>query len=183
MQMRLTCFTFLFGLTMATAWAEMRGAHRELLDQSCRDLGQNVMDEGCSETTPVCVDANGREVTGGNAGHHCAYCTNSRQPNGIDQVGPDEGCDEVSRVCMSDRKLKKANEEGTTCAVCINSRPADKNPKKIDDGCPPTAPVCVNDVGNRPKSWTPGTACVAKCFDTSVSGADKGVRYYYCCVR
>ncbi len=132
---------------------------------TCRDLGRGDIDEGCNVTYPVCVTANGGEVIRGNLGHHCAYCINSQQPNDVNQVGIDDGC--------------SANVEGKACAVCYNSIAADTDPSDIDDGCSPTAPVCVNDAGESPALWTPGTVCVANCFDTSRDDADEGVS---CCV-
>lgn len=143
----------------------------------CRDLGSGEIDEGCNETYPVCVSANGGQVVGGNPGHHCALCINSLQPNDIDQVEPDEGCDASARVCVGETRQLAADVEGTTCAVCYNSIAADIDPNDIDDGCPPSAPVCVDDTGESPALWTPGTVCVAKCIDTSPSDADEGVSY------
>lgn len=155
--------TVTFLLVAASAWAA-----------PCRDLGKEVIDEGCTDMYPTCVYRNGGQVVGGNAGHHCALCINSRQPNDVDQVAPDEGCDEEFRVCVGSRQLA-SNVEGTACAVCFNSISAALDPNDIDDGCPPTAPVCVNDAGQSPAIWTPGTKCVANCFDTSLLGGDKGV--------
>lgn len=144
----------------------------------CRNLGKEVTDKGCTEDNPICVARNGGEVVGNNQGHHCALCINSQQPNDFDQVSPDEGCDDVNRVCVGRRQLA-SNVEGTACAVCFNSIPATLDPNDIDDGCPPEAPVCVNDAGKSPAIWTPGTKCVAKCVDTSLFGDDNGVR---CCM-
>ena len=141
---------------------------------ACRDLGRGVIDQRCNEDNPICVYANGGQVVGGNTGQRCALCINSLQPNDVDQVAPDEGCDDVTRVCVGSRQLA-ADAAGTACAVCFNSIPSTIDPSDIDDGCPPTAPVCVNDEGISPALWTPGTACVAACFDTSLSGADEGV--------
>ncbi len=141
---------------------------------TCRDLGKGVIDQGCTDEFPTCVYRNGGQVVGGNAGQRCALCINSVQPNDVDQVAPDEGCDEVNRVCVGKRQLA-ANVEGTACAVCFNSIPTSIDPNDIDDGCPPTTPVCVNDAGDSPALWTPGTDCVAKCIDTSLTGPDKGV--------
>ncbi|GAX17908.1 hypothetical protein FisN_18Hh114 [Fistulifera solaris] len=147
----------------------------------CRDLGKGVIDQGCTEDFPTCVYRNGGQVVGGNAGQRCALCINSQQPNHVDQVAPDEGCDDVNRVCVGKRQLA-ANVEGTACAVCFNSIPTSIDPNDIDDGCPPTTPVCVNDDGESPALWTPGTDCVAKCVDTSLTGPDKGCprRYPVC---
>lgn len=145
---------------------------------SCRDTGRDVIDQGCNETHPICVHANGGEAVSGSEGDHCAYCINTVEPNNENQVPPDEGCDEIHRVCVGDQQLA-ANVEGTACAVCFNSFPHDFDPNALDDGCPPTAPFCVNDDGDSPELWTPGTVCVANCFDTSVSDADEGVS---CCV-
>ncbi len=147
---------------------------------ACRNLGKDVIDQGCNEALPVCVYANGGEVVGTNAGHHCALCINSLQPNDADQVAPDEGCDIVDRVCVGPtaRQLA-ATMEGTACAPCVNSIPTDIDPTDIDDGCSPKAPVCVNDAGDSPALYTPGTACVANCFDSSLTDADDGVS---CCV-
>ncbi|GAX20076.1 hypothetical protein FisN_18Lu005 [Fistulifera solaris] len=141
--------------------------------QTCRDLGKGVIDQGCNEDFPTCVYANGGQVVGGNAGHHCALCINSRFPSNAGQTAPDEGCDEEFRVCVGGRQLA-ANAEGTACAVCFNSISATSDPRDIDDGCPPEAPVCVNDSGASPAIWTPGTNCVAKCVDTSLASKDRG---------
>jgi hypothetical protein len=146
---------------------------------TCRDLGRGDIDEGCNVTYPVCVTANGGEVIRGNLGHHCAYCINSQQPNDVNQVGIDDGCNATARVCVGDTRQLSANVEGKACAVCYNSIAADTDPSDIDDGCSPTAPVCVNDAGESPALWTPGTVCVANCFDTSRDDADEGVS---CCV-
>ena len=145
---------------------------------TCTDLGKEVIDKDCTEAYPTCVYANGGQVVGGNVGHHCALCINSRFPNRITQVVPDEGCDEEYRVCAGSRQLA-ADVEGTACVVCSNSIPTTIDPRDIDDGCPPEANVCVNDAGNSPALYAPGTKCVAKCVDTKVSGTDKGVS---CCV-
>lgn len=160
-------------LTTVTAWAQLQ------TDLPCRDLGRGEIDEGCNETYSVCVHANGGEVIDRLAGHHCAYCINSVQPNRVEQVAPDDGCDASARVCVGARELA-ADVEGTSCAVCYNSIPTDLSPNVMDDGCPPSAPVCVNDAGESPPLRTPGTACVANCFDTSRTGTDEGVSS--CCV-
>jgi hypothetical protein len=165
---------FFVGLFLNTIWAQRRGSHGEV--QTCRNLESfGAIDEGCSATTPFCVDAKGFGVTDGNTVDHCVYCIHLSQPNSKDQVGVDEGCDDVKRVCTSDRKLKKINQGGTMCAVCVNTVPSDQNPNKFDDGCPPFAPVCVDDGNTRPKSGRLGTACVAQCVDTSVAAKDQGV--------
>ncbi|GAX18733.1 hypothetical protein FisN_26Hh023 [Fistulifera solaris] len=139
----------------------------------CRDLGKEVIDQGCTEAFPTCVYANGGQVVGGLGGHHCALCINSRFPSNAGQVAPDEGCDEEFRVCVGSRPLA-ANVEGTACALCVNSISAATDPNDIDDGCPPTAPICVNDSGQSPALRTFGTKCVANCVDTSRLGADRG---------
>lgn len=153
---------------LPSAWSRTR------VRNTCKDLGKGVIDQGCNETAPVCVYNNGGQVVGGNAGQRCALCINSLQPNDVDQVAPDEGCNDVNRVCVGSRQLA-ANAAGTACAVCFNSIPTSIDPNDIDDGCPPTAPVCVGDDGASPALWAPGTDCVANCVDTSLSGADKGV--------
>ena len=152
---------------------------------ACRDAGRGeIIDEDCNATYPVCVSANGGQVVGGNPGHHCAYCINSMQPNDIAQVAPDEGCDDVNRVCVDGSRQLAADVEGSTCAVCYNSIAADTDPKDIDDGCPPSAPVCVNDAGDSPALWNPGTTCVANCVDTSrFTDADEGVRCGVACLH
>lgn len=69
--------------------------------------------------------------------------------------------------------------EGTTpCAACINSISTELDPNAIDDGCSPSAPVCVTDSGDSLDLGALGTTCVAKCFDTSRSRIDEGVS---CC--
>ncbi len=115
---------FFLGVFLNTVLAQRRGSHGEV--QTCRNVESfGDIDEGCSATTPFCVDAKGFAVTDGNSGDHCVYCINLSQPNGKDQVGVDEGCDDVKRVCTSDRKLKKLYEGGTMCAVCVNTVPSD----------------------------------------------------------
>ncbi|GAX17808.1 hypothetical protein FisN_18Hu008 [Fistulifera solaris] len=140
---------------------------------SCRDLGQWVIDQRCTEDKPICVYRNGGQVVGGNRGHHCALCINSQQPNGYWQVDLDEGCDFDARVCVGRRPLA-ANVEGTACAVCVNSIPTTIDANDIDDGCPPEAPICVNDDGSEPALRKPGTKCIADCFDTSNFELDIG---------
>ena len=171
--MRLVSNISFLMLAAVPAWAAVT---------TCKDLGKEVIDKNCTEAYPTCVYANGGQVVGGNIGHHCALCINSRFPNRITQVIPDEGCDEEFRVCAASRPLG-ANVEGTACVVCTNSIPTTIDPSDIDDGCPPEANVCVDDAGNSPALYAPGTKCVAKCVDTSVSGTDKGVRSYWCAAQ
>ncbi|GAX17810.1 hypothetical protein FisN_18Hu010 [Fistulifera solaris] len=149
---------------------------------SCRDLGKGVIDQRCTEDFPVCVTRNGAQVVGGNRGHHCALCINSQQPNRFWQVDPDEGCDFDFRVCVGSRPLA-ANVEGTACATCVNSIPDTIDANTFDDGCPPDAPICVNDDGSEPALRKPGTNCIADCVDTSYFEMDVGCpRNYPHCV-
>ncbi len=145
---------------------------------NCRDLGKGVIDQRCTEDFPVCVTRNGAQVVGGNRGHHCALCINSQQPNRFWQVDPDEGCDADFRVCVGPRPLA-ANVEGTSCATCVNSIPDTIDANTFDDGCPPEAPICVNDDGSEPALRKPGTNCIADCVDTSYFELDVGVS---CCL-
>ncbi len=144
---------------------------------TCRDLGQWVIDQRCTEEKPICVYRNGGQVVGGNRGHHCALCINSQQPNRFWQVDLDEGCDFDARVCVGRRPLA-ANVEGTACAVCVNSIPTTIDANDIDDGCPPEAPICVNDDGSEPPLRKPGTKCIADCVDTGYNEPDIGVSCY-----
>jgi hypothetical protein len=141
---------------------------------TCRNLGQWVIDQRCTEEKPVCVYRNGGQVVGGNTGHHCALCINSQQPNCFWQVDPDEGCNGDFRVCVGRHPLA-ANFEGTSCAVCVNSIPTTLDANDIDDGCPPEAPICVNDDGTDPALQKPGTKCIVDCVNTDYYGLDVGV--------
>jgi hypothetical protein len=141
--------------------------------QWCTDLGKGVIDDCCTEEQPICVHHNGGAAHNAK-GHHCALCINSKFPLSTRQTAPDEGCDEEFRVCVGDRPLA-SNVEGKACAVCVNSLQSFSDPNDMDDGCPPQAPVCVNDSGADPPIRTRGTQCVAKCVDTSVTGSDQGV--------
>ncbi len=146
--------------------------------QNCQDLGTEVIDQGCTEDYHICVYRNGGQVVGGNTGHHCALCINSQQPKRFEQTFLDKGCEFEVPVCVGARPLA-SNVEGTACAICVNSFPSTVDPNNIDDGCPPQAPVCVNDEGKNPALRKPDTNCVAKCMDTSSQDKDKGVS---CCV-
>jgi hypothetical protein len=139
----------------------------------CTDKGKGVIDDCCTEDLPICVHWNGAAAHGV-TGHHCALCINSQFPLSTRQTAPDEGCDEEFRVCVGDRPLA-ASVEGKDCAVCVNSLQSFSDPNDMDDGCPPQAPVCVNDSGADPPIRTRGTQCVAKCVDTSLTGSDQGV--------
>ncbi|GAX17806.1 hypothetical protein FisN_18Hh006 [Fistulifera solaris] len=147
----------------------------------CTDKGKGVIDDCCTEDLPICVHWNGAAAHGV-TGHHCALCINSQFPLSTRQTAPDEGCDEEFRVCVGDRPLA-ASVEGKDCAVCVNSLQSFSDPNDMDDGCPPQAPVCVNDSGADPPIRTRGTQCVAKCVDTSLTGSDQGCsRKYPICV-
>jgi hypothetical protein len=81
------------GRVLAT---QLRGAgERELTDPVCMNTNNNWLahpaDNGCDFATPVCVDKDGREVTGYEAeGDGCVVCINDK--SGASSWNPDKGC-------------------------------------------------------------------------------------------
>ena len=133
----------------------------------CMNSGEyGALDEGCTETQPICTDLRGKETLQFlQCGSRCVRCVNSF----IGQEGPnrvDFGCSPETPVCtLKDGSLPGAWEMGHSCEPipgeeCYN----DQGFYRVDTGCIPGVAVCVNkETGKLLPADVPGV-CVP-CMD------------------
>jgi len=166
--MTLYCIkTFLLTIAIGNAAfaSELRGStvqEREL--ETCsNNVAYGQVDRGCNTNSPICVSADGREISADISGDHCARCLHVFATPLAIAYYQDFGCPVNQPHCLKDGAYPALWFEGNECSAtptistpCSNDRVGALK----DTGCNTAKPFCANADSTEPVFLKSGTKCL-----------------------